>query len=241
MNSTKQVLLLFAFIITGTGFLLAIIISIVEKTPVFKSIPIILLAGLPLALTIYAAIKFESKLKKEHLSASKAGRTIVEWKYTQEEWMDFASKYINHKQKSYYAWYFGSLGVIILFLFGIHEERSVFYSFLTILGLLMLSIIIAISKRLKKLKKVYILTTNPVVKINVNSIIINSEEAISFNLHGRIKFIELEEYLQHNCLCIGIEHKNGRGLNYKFHYIPIPSNNNIDVNILLEDIKEQII
>ena len=82
---------------------------------------------------------------------------------------------------------------------------------------------------------------NSVVKINFNSIIINSQEVISFYMQGRVKFIELEEYLQLTCLCIGIEHKNGRGRCYKLHYIPIPSNSKTEIIKKIENIKAQII
>lgn len=173
-------------------------------------------------------IKSDKALKNRVIQKFDDYKLLTHFKYTKNEWDDFAQKSYLKKRKAYYIYLF-ILCLIIIIVNAIFEKESrlnlIPINIITLLTLLLISYFF-----FKKMKKEKYSMENynhfPEVKIAQSGILINNTYLISYhNKDGWLDICYSNLYIKSECITFKIRRSSGTANpNYQFFNLLIPKN-----------------
>jgi len=227
MNPLKQFGLLFLLIV----FILSIFFSLYSITAndfeapengiIVLSITIILLGFF-----LRYLIRDELEIRKTHFTGNGGGKLILEFKYEQQYWADFARILYKEERNKYFKGFSIVTFFVVLFLIFMYKDLQMFTIFSVMILLVWLPVLIYKLDKFKNNKKVYLNEINPNIRLTTKGVLINSKIFHSFTyLNTEMYEVRLEEYGTKQCISITTFHRSpNRGGSFKTSYIPIPSN-----------------
>jgi len=241
----KSILILLFIPFSFFLFLISIFLVLFTETNEYTLSFILISIGIVLSwFSIRYVIKTDKKFKNDRVKKlNENSKTVVYFKYSEEEWNLFAKKSYEEKLKKYRIIALIITPFIVAFFIMLYFEDV---KLLVVIAFMLLSIatmvFLMLNKTLEEFKKHTFNQKKPEAKITSSGILLNKSLVISYhNQDGMLQLCSSEVFSGMNCLNFLISHVSGKGRKFQNFKLLIPKNREGETEDILTRINEDCV
>jgi len=241
-RSASFILIVIFMCFAGAVILVDIISIIYYNSNIIPNSILIVLLLLIICGIVYIYV-LNKKFKDDIIDSILTSKNlIIDFKYSQSEWLPFAKKYVKAQKKHYRNYIilitiFYAISSILTFLYADDKITSI-----VLINVASAIIFMSIIAKIKHFEDSILTDTTPEIKIAVNGILYNKKYLVSFNNQDRhLESSKQHSFYDENCIALTIvsptvynPQTNTRSRDVNDYYVLLPENvQNKDINYFL--------